>query len=367
MHRSLSSLALLLVACSSGKPDPKGDSGVGDASGPPACTSTVQPKVLVADFATGIKRGEPSMAGDEVFWVDDSQGPQVIFTSKTGAIMHMKLTDSAPSTLLVPTGYVYSATALGSDVFYLQEDQKVVHLFRTPIAGGPGVNVGAEIPIGNEAFPSPNCGNCRVFARKGDDVFITAAGEIDRVALSSGQKTVIALASTRYSNKQIYMGELVGDTVYYTETDGAIFSVPAAATSPSATLLGMATCPPGLLGYRALRPYSGGFLCDQGSTIGKIDATGKNIGAAFESAFVDRNVSSFMPSPVSGSTLYAMPLFAPQQDMDTSAIFKVDLGGGAPVAAVCNVHGVLWSDYGSSQLVYIEVGNNVASLRAVPR
>ena len=363
MNRSF--VLLVLIGCSSVS-NKSSDAG---GQNPPACTSTVKPNVLVADFSSDIKRGEPSVVGDDIFWVDASQGAATMFASKTGVIMHMKVTDTAPATAVTPTGYVYSATALGADILYLQDapTTNVVHLYRAPIAGGAGTDVGAEIPIGGQTIQSQDCGNCRVFGRKGDDVFVAAAGEIDRVNLVSGQKTVIAQFSGRPTlMKGLYMEELVNDTVYYTEQDGAIFSVSSAASTPSATRLGSATCKAGLLGYKELRAYSGGFLCDEGSSIDRIDSMGTPKGAVFDSTLADHNVSSFMPSAISGTTYWATPSFAPQQDTDVSAIYKADVSGGAPTAAVCNVHAVQWTALGTTQLVYIDVVASVTSLRSIP-
>jgi len=61
------------------------------------------------------------------------------------------------------------------------------------------------------------------------------------------------------------VAELVNDVVYYTEQDGAIFTVPAAATTASATRLGSATRKFGLLGYKELRPFADGFVCARAS------------------------------------------------------------------------------------------------------
>lgn len=266
VNRSL--VWLMLVACSSVQDKKFGTDPDAGSQNPPPCTSTVQRKVLVADFSSDIKRGPPSLLGDDLFWVDDSHGPAVILNSKSGVIMHMKVTDAVPTAVVTPTSYVYAVAALGSDILYLQEEPmlKVVHLYRAPIAGGVGTNVGAEIPIGNQTFLSPDCGTCRIFGRKGDDVYISAAAEIDRVNLTSGQKTVIAQFSGRPSlMKGLYMAELVNDVVYYTEQDGAIFTVPAAATTASATRLGSATRKFGLLGYKELRPFADGFVCARAS------------------------------------------------------------------------------------------------------
>ncbi len=380
--RSLIFLAALsLVACSS--PDKSTDAGPPSA---PACTATTTPKTLIEDFTRGTRHeamfaGDlvpPSLVGDELYYIDTSEGgPAANGNFNNGVIKHIKLDGSGQSTLVTPTGYLFQAIALDADIFYLQEEQTskapdmyAVHLYRSPRAtGGPGTVVGtASFYLGNAGLFVARCGDpCGVVARRGDDVFINAAGEIDRVSLSTGQVTVVAKPMPARS---LWAPILDGDTLYYQDGDGTVYSVSASTNAPNGTSIGVKTCGAGA--RQGTRRYGKAFICSDRDSIFTLDATGSTQTSFFQSQSVDPRVASFTPTPVDGTTVYAMPEFV-FQDLDkTSSVYKVDINSGNPTPVLCNVHTVVWSTFGPTQIVYVEATKDAAqkemfSLRTVPR
>jgi hypothetical protein len=136
--------------------------------------------------------------------------------------------------------------------------------------------------------------------------------------------------------------------------------------------VGTVTCGNDNLNLASMRRYSGGFLCSGQDAISTVDVGFTNEKSLFDSQAADPRVATFTPTPVFGTTFFAMPDFVIQDWDKTSSIFKVDTSTGASSPAVCNVHSVVWSALGPTQIVYVEARTDASnaqffSLRTVPR
>jgi hypothetical protein len=328
-----------------------------------ACTATAMASVIVPSF-TGYSL---SIVGDDAYWVEPG-------AKLTGSIRHMKLDGSGDAILVTaPMGsLIYGATAVGSDLYYFQEDDpsgSAVHMYKTSRAtGGVGTQVGmGTFPgfdvnvIGGGVFGLDVSRSQGVFAVRGTDVFVSDGAELSRVSLTSGTKTAIAKPMM---NGGILFPALVGSTVFYKELDGTIYSVSADAAMPSGTVLGTAKC--GMVRSFWMSASSNGFACGELFGIDKIDPTG-TMKSHVINTLSDKNQTEFNPSAFDGTTYYALP----KEGTKSYPIYKIDFATNAITPVVCDVRAVYDARVTPTDLVYIEIrgdaSNGQISLRRVAR
>lgn len=363
------SSSALLMACSGGS-SLKPDSGSPDGGSQVTCTAATKPTVMVADFYSGflLAHSSLSVVDQDVYWIDSKQGMK-LGPYQTGVIEHLRTDGTGLSTLVTPTGEIFSATAVGADLFYFQNDgapgAAEVHLYRSPRATG-----GVGTQVGTDAYPqlADNrlnlCDGCGVFAQRGTDVFINTRTELSRVSTTTGTRTVIATATARFANPQVLYPSLDGATVFYKESDGAIFSASADATTASGIQIGTATCGNS---SQWMARYANGFLCGKLSGIARIDAVGATTSDAID-PFLTGEPAPFNPSAVDGMSFYALPA----DSAKSKSIFKVDLTAGKTTAFLCDVYTVLDARVTSTELIYVDGrlgdgGSAAFSLRRVAR
>lgn len=364
MRRLFVVCVLGLLGCSGGgggNPD-GGGGGEGGTGG--TCTATAMPSILVADWS---KNGSLTLVGQDMYWIDFTLGVPLIGTAKGGVIRHMKTDGTGLETVVTPTAVLFGAYAIGSDIFYFQEDDAMsskVHMYKAPRAGGMGVQVGTATYNGFGAALINAAISFGVFAQRGNDVFVNEGKEVSRVDVTAGTKTVIA------NTDGIMWPILDGtSTVRYTAlVDGATYSVSADAMMPSSVRVGTQTC--GMVRSVWASGYSNGWVCGDLFGIKRLDLM-----ASMKTVFIDtlmnKNPQGFNPSPVDGTTFYAMPrgfkagVIVP--------IYKLDANTGGPTAVTCDAGAVIDVKVSSSDLVWVEQrqASNSApvetSLRRLPR
>jgi hypothetical protein len=269
----------------------------------------------------------------------------------------VKLDGSGSSTVVeAPMGtLMYGVTAIGSDVYYFQEDDpqgtmgSKLHMYKTSLAGGAGTQVGTgtfpgfDVNVLGGGYAGIMAGQALgIFAQRGTDVFVADGAEISRVS-SAGVKTVIAT-----SMNGIMWPTLVGSTIFYKDTTGAVFSLSPDAMSPGSTRVGTANC--GMAGTFWMSSYAGGFLCGELFGIDKLDQAGVNKTHVIYT-LMDKSPMQFNPSSVDGTTYYALP-------KQPSAIYKLDVSSNTLTAVTCNAGYVIDYELTATDLVYVEMSNN---------
>lgn len=329
-----------------------GSGGHAGSSG--ACVATGVANTVIASF-TGYSL---SVVGQDAYYVDPGAN------EGRGNIRHVMLDGTGDAVIVdSPTGIVFGVTAMGSNLFYfLADDAEAVHMFQSPRAtGGVGTQVGTarfdgfSINILGGGLAGIMGGQTLgVFAQSGTDVFVSDGAEISRVSLVDGTTTVIAMGGPLWP-------ALVGDTVFYKDATGVLYSVAAAATTASATPLGTATCGSGRTMW--MSSYTGGFLCGESFGIDKIDPTGTTKSHVIYT-LMDKNPTQFNPTQVDGTTYYALP----KDSSKLFPIYKMDVATAALTPLVCAVGLVIDYELTPTDLVYIEVNSTGGMMiKRIPR
>ena len=334
-----------------------GSVGAGGATG--ACSSTSVSNTILASFS-GYSL---SVVGQDAYYVDPNAN------MGRGDIRHVMLDGTGDAPIVdSPTGIIFGVTAVGANLFYfLSDDAQEVHMFQSPRAtGGVGTQLGTgtfdgfSVNILGGGYAGIMVGQTfGVFAQSGTDVFVHDGTEISRVSTVSGTKTVIA-ADPGTSGGLLWPA-LVGNTVFYKDGTGVIYSVAADATAASGLPLGTATCGSGRTMW--MSSYTGGFLCGELFGIDKVDPTGTTKSHVIYT-LMDKNPTQFNPSQVDGTTYYALPKDATMM----FPIYKLDVASTALTPFVCAVGSVIDYKLTSTDLVYIELNNaGGIALKRVPR
>ena len=324
-----------------------GGSGGGATGGGTGCTAAGTPNTVIADF----QGYSLSVVGQDAYYVVQTEN------AGRGTVHHVALDGTGDTAIVtVPAMTVLlGATAVGPDLYYFEDDDSpngTVHVYRTSrTAGGVGTQLGtgtfpgltANITGGGVAGieVSQTTG---VFAARGTDLFINDGLELSRVSTVDGAKTVLASVSAG----GLLFPTLVGDTVYFRDVSGALFSVAADATTASAAPLGTVTCGTGRTKWTAA--YAGGFLCGEPFGVDHADlaATAKT---HVIYTLMDPQPVSFNPSPVDGTTWYALPTGA------GSAISRFDGASTSSTPVACGVGLVLDAKLTATDLVFVEAQN----------
>jgi len=328
-----------------------GSSGTAGATG--SCTSTHVANTILANFS-GYSL---TVVGQDAYYVDPNAN------LGRGDIRHVMLdgTGDAPFVDSPTGGIFFGVTAIGSNLFYfLADDAQEVHMLQSPRAtGGIGTQVGTgtfdgfSVNILGGGYAGIMAGQTLgVFAQSGTDLFVNDGAEISRVSTVSGTKTV--LATDAGTSGGLLWPALVGNTVFYKDGTGVIYSVAADATAASGLALGTATCGSGRTMW--MSAYTGGFLCGELFGLDAIDPTGTTKSHVIYT-LMDKNPTQFNPSQVDGTTYYALP-------KDASLLFpiyKLDVASTTLTPFVCAVGSVIDYELTSTDLVYVEL-NSAGSL-----
>lgn len=287
-------------------------------------------------------------------------------------IRHVGLDGSGLSDLVTApmNTIIFGATAVGPDLFYFQDDDPqgagAIHLYKTARAtGGAGTQIGTgTFPgfsvniVGGGLFGLQADLSLGVFAQQSSDVFINDGGELSRVSVAAGTKTVIATLSG------ILFPSIVGSNVVYKGTDGALYSTPASAAMASGVRLGTATCGSGRTMW--MGATTNGFACGDLFGIEKIDAMG-TMKTHVIYTLGDKNPTQYNPTAIDGTTYYAMP----KEGSKSFPISKIDFATNAITPVLCDVRLVLDLRLTPTDVVWIEArkdgANDSLSLRRLAR
>jgi hypothetical protein len=293
-----------------------------------------------------------SVVGQDAYYVDPTAN------AGRGDIRHVMLDGTGDAPIVdSPTGIIFGVTAVGSNLFYfLSDDAEEVHMFQSPRAtGGVGTQVGTgafdgfSVNILGGGYAGIMVGQTLgVFAQSGTDVFVHDGAEISRVSTVSGTKTVIAADAGGTGG--LLWPALVGNTVFYKDGTGVIYSVAADATTASGLPLGTATCGSGRTMW--MSSYAGGFLCGESFGIDKLDPTGTTKSHVIYT-LMDTNPTQFNPTQVDGTTYYALPKDATLM----FPIYKLDVASTTLTPLVCAAGYVIDYELTPTDLVYIELNN----------
>ena len=275
-----------------------------------------------------------------------------------GDIRHVMLDGTGDAPIVdSPTGIIFGVTAIGSNLFYfLDDDAQEVHMFQSPRAtGGAGTQVGTgtfdgfSVNILGGGYAGIMVGQTLgVFAQSGTDVFVHDGAEISRVSTVSGTKTVIATIPGAAGGPM--WPALVGNTVFYKDGTGVIYSVAADATAASGLPLGTATCGSGRTMW--MSSYAGGFLC--GELFG-IDKNRRNRHDEVTRHLHPDGREPDAVQPVAGRRHHL--LRAAEGPEHEFPIYKLDVAGDTLTPLVCAVGSVIDYELTPTDLVYIELNN----------
>ena len=365
------------LACSGGSSNPDGggnpeggsttDGGDGGAS---ACNAPGMATILQSPF-TGFS---PSLAEQDVYWVDPDQGPTWSGQIKTGVIRHMKTDGTGDSVVYTPTSRpIYSAQVAGADIIFFQLDPDMgsgppVHMYKVSRSGGAATQVGTydwtavNLVTTIDTPSSPY--KIGIFARSGDNLFMNEGKVISRVALASGARTVIADAG---SALLIINPALHGNTIHYLAQESskpAPYKVAADATSPSQMRVGTQTCDMGFLGWNGAAKDDGAWICGALWGLDAIDATGATRTRFYDTKPVD---SIYFPSPIDGTTFYAFGNSPGSKD-PIRPLLKMDTRTpNVATPVLCDIQ-VVWNvRMSATDLVWEEQRGSVRSLRRLAR
>jgi hypothetical protein len=328
------------------------------------CTSATEPTTILSPFGGY----SISVVGQDVYYVEPGDN------AGRGAIHRISIDGTAGSAIVnaSPGTTILGATALDADLFYFQEDDPIdsaIHLYRASrAAGGAGQQVGTgTYPgfginiIGGGYAGIIAAQTAGVFAQHGTDIFVSDQGEIARVSLSTGEKTVLTPADIPGGIK---WPSLVGNTIFYKDGLGAIYSVPADATTASGARLGGLTCGSGNTQW--MSSHAGGFLCGEAFGIDAIDAAG-TMKTHVIYTLTDKDPQQFNPSSVDGPTYYALP----KSSAKDAPLYKMDLATGTKTAVACSTRTIIDAHLTSTDLVFVELrgdaGNAALSLKRLAR
>jgi len=360
MVRSFVGLACVMavVACSGpggGSSDGGADGSGGDGGVGGPCTATAMPSTILPTF-TGYSL---SVVGQDAYYVEPTANNQ------RGAIRHVKLDGSGDAAIVdAPMSTIlYGATAIGSDLYYFQEDDagnSKIHMYHSPRAtGGVGTQVGTDtypgfgVNILGGGVAGLMVGQTfGIFAQRGTDLFVSDGTDISRVS-SAGTKTVIATAPG--GSGGLLWPALVGNTVFYKDGMGVLYTVSADATMASGVRVGTQTCGSGRTMW--MGTYSGGFVCGELFGIDKIDAMGATKSHVIYT-LMDKNPTQFNPTSIDGTTYYALP----KEGQKDFPIYKMDVGSNSATPVVCAARDILAYALTPTDLVYVEASGNVSTV-----